>query len=80
MRCFISSKAALYNVWQGACDYFSESNVSIGLINPVRTRTPMIDMTTTAFCYEPNEVADIIVKMASSDANQLVDMKYPEEK
>ena len=77
---YSASKAALYNVWQGACDYFSESNVSIGLINPVRTRTPMIDMTTTAFCYEPREVADIIVKMASSDANQLVDMKYPEEK
>ena len=77
---YSASKAALYNVWQGACDYFSESNVAIGLINPVRTRTPMIDMTTTAFCYEPIEVADIIVKMASSDANQLVDMKYPEEK
>jgi len=77
---YSASKAALYNVWQGACDYFSNSEmVSIGLINPVRTRTPMIDMTTTAFCYEPKEVADIIVKMASSDANQLVDMKYPEE-
>lgn len=77
---YSASKAALYNVWQGACDYFSDGDmVSIGLINPVRTRTPMIDMTTTAFCYEPKEVADIIVKMASSDANQLVDMKYPEE-
>lgn len=76
---YAASKAALYNVWQGACDYFSESNVSVGLINPVRTRTPMIDMTTKAFCYEPVEVADIIVKMASTDANQLVDMKYPEE-
>jgi len=76
---YSASKAALYNVWQGACDYFSESAVAIGLINPVRIRTPMIDMTTKAFCYEPKEVADIIVKMASSDANQLVDMKYPEE-
>lgn len=77
---YSASKSALYNVWQGACDYFSESNISIGLINPVRTRTPMIDMNTTAFCYEPKEVAEIILKMASSDANQLVDMKYPEEK
>ena len=76
---YSASKAALYNVWQGACDYFQGSNITLGLINPVRTRTPMIDMTTTAFCYEPQEVADIIVKMASSDANQLVDMKYPEE-
>jgi short-subunit dehydrogenase len=76
---YSASKAALYNVWHGACDYFSESNVAIGLINPVRTRTPMIDMTTKAFCYEPKDVADIIVKMASTDCNQLVDMKYPEE-
>ena len=76
---YAASKAALYNVWQGACDYFSESKVAVGLINPVRTRTPMIDMTTTAFCYEPKEVAEIIVKMASTDGNQLVDMKYPEE-
>jgi NAD(P)-dependent dehydrogenase (short-subunit alcohol dehydrogenase family) len=76
---YSASKAALYNVWQGACDYFSDSTVAIGLINPVRTRTPMIDMTTTAFCYEPKEVAELILKMASTDANQLVDMKYPEE-
>jgi NAD(P)-dependent dehydrogenase (short-subunit alcohol dehydrogenase family) len=76
---YSASKAALYNVWQGACDYFSEMNVSVGLINPVRTRTPMIDMTTEAFCYEPEHVAEIILKMASGDANQLVDMKYPEE-
>jgi len=77
---YSASKAALYNVWQGACDYFGESDmVSIGLINPTRTRTPMIDMTTTAFCYEPKEVAQLILKMASSDTNQLVDMKYPEE-
>ena len=76
---YAASKSALYNVWQGACDYFSESNVSFGLINPVRTRTPMIDMTTTAFCYEPKDVAELILKMASTDANQLVDMKYPEE-
>jgi NAD(P)-dependent dehydrogenase (short-subunit alcohol dehydrogenase family) len=77
---YSASKSALYNVWQGACDYFSDGEmVAIGLINPVRTRTPMIDMNTTAFCYEPKDVADLILKMASSDENQLVDMKYPEE-
>jgi short-subunit dehydrogenase len=76
---YAASKAALYNVWQGACDYFSGTNVSLGLINPVRTRTPMIDMTTLAFCYEPEDVAQEIVSMASNNTNQLVDMKYPEE-
>jgi len=76
---YAASKAALYNVWQGACDYFIDSNVTIGLINPVRTRTPMIDMTTSAFCYEPEDVASEILSMASTQTNQLVDMKYPEE-
>ena len=76
---YAASKAALYNVWQGACDYFSGTNVSLGLINPVRTRTPMIDMTTSAFCYEPEDVAQEILSMASNNNNQLVDMKYPEE-
>jgi len=76
---YAASKAALYNVWQGACDYFRNSNVTLGLINPVRTRTPMIDMTTSAFCYEPEDVANEILSMASTKDNQLVDMKYPEE-
>ena len=76
---YAASKAALYNVWQGPCDYFNNSNVTIGLINPVRTRTPMIDMTTSAFCYEPEDVASEILSMTSTQTNQLVDMKYPEE-
>ena len=76
---YAASKAALYNVWQGACDYFNDSNVTVGLINPVRTRTPMIDMSTPAFCLEPKDVALEIVSMASTQTNQLVDMKYPEE-
>ena len=76
---YAASKAALYNVWQGACDYFAGSNVTLGLINPVRTRTPMIDMSTPAFCLEPVDVAVEILSMASAQSNQLVDMKYPEE-
>jgi short-subunit dehydrogenase len=76
---YAASKAALYNVWQGACEYFKDSNVTLGLINPVRTRTPMIDMTTSAICLEPEDVATEILSMASTQTNQLVDMKYPEE-
>lgn len=76
---YAASKAALYNVWCGACDYFKDTSVSVSLINPVRTRTPMIDMSTPAFCYEPEDVAREILSMASTTGNQLVDMKYPEE-
>ena len=76
---YAASKAALYNVWQGACEYFKDSKVTLGLINPVRTRTKMIDMTTSAICLEPEDVAQEILSMASDKNNQLVDMKYPEE-
>ena len=77
---YAASKAALYNVWQGACDYFSNTNITVGLINPVRTRTPLIDMSTLAVCLTPTDVALEILSMASTNSNQLVDMKYPEEK
>jgi short-subunit dehydrogenase len=76
---YAASKAALYNVWQGACEYFKDSNITLGLINPVRTRTKMIDMTTSAICLEPEDVAHEILSMASNKSNQLVDMNYPEE-
>lgn len=76
---YAASKSALYNIWQGASDYFAGSNISVSLINPVRTRTPMIDMSTTAFCYEPSDVGQEILSIASAGGNQLVDMKYPEE-
>jgi NAD(P)-dependent dehydrogenase (short-subunit alcohol dehydrogenase family) len=76
---YAASKSAIHNVWQGACDYFAGSNVTVGLINPVRTRTPMIDISTAAVCLEPIDVAQEILSMASTKSNQLVDMKYPEE-
>ena len=76
---YAASKSALYNMWQGASEYFSGSNVNVGLINPVRTRTPMIDMTTTAVCLEPVDVATTILNMASINSFNLIDMKYPEE-
>ena len=74
---YAASKTALYNVWQGACEYFLGSNITLGLINPVRTRTPMIDMSTKAICLEPEDVAQEILNMTSTKGNQLVDMKYP---
>jgi len=76
---YAASKAALYNVWQGACEYFKDSNITLGLINPVRTRTKMIDIKTSAICLEPEDVAKEILSMASNKSNQLVDMDYPEE-
>ena len=38
---YSASKAALYNLWESARDYFSSSDIVVNLINPVRTRTKM---------------------------------------
>jgi len=76
---YAASKAALYNLWQGARDYFEGSNVSVSLINPVRTRTKMIDTLTTDLCLEPEDVANEIIKMTSTTTSECVDMEYPKE-
>jgi len=38
---YSASKAALYNLWESARDYFSGSEIVIDLVNPVRTKTKM---------------------------------------
>ena len=76
---YAASKTALYSIWQGASEYFQGTNVTLGLLNPVRTRTPMIDMSTKDICLEPEDVAQAILNMTSTSSSELVDMKYPEE-
>jgi short-subunit dehydrogenase len=75
---YAASKTALYSIWQGASEYFQGTNVTVSLLNPVRTRTPMIDMSTKDICLEPHDVAQAILNMTST-SSELVDMKYPEE-
>ena len=76
---YAASKTALYSIWQGANEYFQGTNVTISLLNPVRTRTPMIDISTKDICLEPEDVAHAILNMTSINDSELVDMKYPEE-
>jgi short-subunit dehydrogenase len=74
---YASSKAALYNLWQGARDYFKDSTVTVSLVNPVRTRTRMIDELTTQSCLEPEDVAAVILDIATNiDESVCIDMKY----
>lgn len=60
---YAASKAALYNLWQGACKFFAGSNVNIDLVNPQRTRTSMTtNRIDPALQYhEPSDVAEIIL-------------------
>lgn len=78
---YAASKAALYNMWQGACEYFDNTNVTLGLVNPVRTRTKMIRNLSIGPTIEPEDVAEEILHLAlNMNKHQLVDMNYPKEK
>jgi ribitol-5-phosphate 2-dehydrogenase (NADP+) / D-ribitol-5-phosphate cytidylyltransferase len=46
---YSASKTAMFSLWQGARDYFAGSQITVDLINPQRTRTPM-----TESRYNPN--------------------------
>ena len=67
---YSATKAALYNLWEGAKDYFADKFINIDLINPVRTKSKM-----TADCdpnldyLEPSDVADVIKKTVDENLN-----------
>jgi short-subunit dehydrogenase len=82
---YSASKAALYNLWESARDYFADSKIQIDLVNPVRTKTKMatagkpID---PALDYlEPEQVAEEIFKLAESNStSSCVDMTFKDVK
>jgi len=81
---YSASKAALYNLWESARDYFGDSEIVVDLVNPVRTRTRMASAGKSfdpALDYlEPDQVADEIFKLAESDLpSACVDMTFKDE-
>jgi 2-C-methyl-D-erythritol 4-phosphate cytidylyltransferase len=78
---YSASKAALYNLWESARDYFGNSEIVVDLVNPVRTRTKMASVgksfDPTLDYLEPDQVADEIFKLAESDSpSTCVDMTF----
>ena len=78
---YSASKAALYNLWESARDYFSGSEIVVDLINPVRTRTKMASagksFDPTLDYLEPDQVAEEIFKLVESDLpSACVDMTF----
>lgn len=59
---YAATKAALFNIYQGASEYFADKNLIIGLINPGKIRTPMIEhlLKEDTVCLEPEEIAQEI--------------------
>ena len=78
---YSASKAALYNLWESARDYFGGSDIVINLINPVRTRTKMAtagkEIDPNLDYLEPEQVAEEIFKLVESDSpSTCVDMTF----
>jgi len=78
---YSASKAALYNLWESARDYFQDSDIVVDLVNPVRTRTRMATAGKAidpALDYlEPEQVAGEIFKLVESNsASACVDMTF----
>jgi 2-C-methyl-D-erythritol 4-phosphate cytidylyltransferase len=79
---YSASKAALYNLWQASVDMFAGSDISVDLINPMRTRTRMnADHYDPDLPYhDPAEVAKQILELARHFGSSCVNMTLEEEK
>jgi len=77
---YSASKAALYNLWQGARDAFAETEVRIDLVNPVRTTTQMVAPFDDKLDYlEPEEIARWILQLDQwNDPSRCVDITFKE--
>jgi short-subunit dehydrogenase len=75
---YSASKAALFNVWQGASEFVSD-NLKLGLINPVHVHTKMVahkPHSDPDICLEPIDVAREIVNLCDMTQSRYIDMDY----
>jgi short-subunit dehydrogenase len=82
---YSASKAALYNLWQGANEALDGTPISLDIINPVRTLTKMStqlkEIDASLEYLEPGQVADKIYELVEQgQAGRCIDMNFKEEK
>lgn len=79
---YSASKAALYNLWQASVDMFAGTDISVDLINPMRTRTLMnADHYNPDLPYhDPAEVAEQILELTRHAGSSCVNMTLEEQK
>lgn len=62
---YSASKAAVHNLWEGAKDFFADTEIVIHIVHPARTRTKMVAPYNEFLDYlEPQEVAETIVELS----------------
>jgi short-subunit dehydrogenase len=74
---YAASKAALYNLWLSVKEYFENTNLSVVLINPVKTKTRMMNPASTTYIM-PEDVADLILSTSLGSEHECIDMSYKE--
>jgi len=75
---YAASKAALFNMWQGASEAVNE-NVKLGLINPVHVHTKMVahkPHPNPEICLDPIDVAVEIKNLCSMTESRYIDIDY----
>lgn len=80
---YSASKAALYNLWQGVKGSLEGTNITIDLINPVRTLTQMStagkEIDPKLDYLRPEQVAEQIYKLVKENqTSRCVDMTFKE--
>lgn len=82
---YSASKAALYNLWQGASEAVADTNITIDLLNPARTLTKMSTVNkkidSNLDYLKPEQVADkIITLVEENQPSRCIDMTFEDAK
>jgi len=82
---YSASKAALYNLWQGANEALDGTPIRLDIINPVRTLTKMStqlkEIDASLEYLNPGQVADKIYQLVEQgQSGRCIDMTFEDEK
>jgi NAD(P)-dependent dehydrogenase (short-subunit alcohol dehydrogenase family) len=76
---YSASKAALHNLWESAKEFFGDREITVNIIHPVRTRTPMVAPFRSDLDYlDPTVVAQMIVQLAQTATSSCSELSFEE--
>ena len=74
---YSATKAALHNLWEGARDFFADTEIGIDIVHPVRTRTAMVAPYQDTLDYlEPETVAQTILAQATQPGSSCINLTF----
>jgi NAD(P)-dependent dehydrogenase (short-subunit alcohol dehydrogenase family) len=76
---YSASKAALHNLWESAKEFFGDREITVNIVHPVRTRTPMVAPYRSDLDYlDPTVVAQMIVQLAQTATSSCSELSFEE--